>query len=222
MDDITEIALESPHRLLLCVSTPPCVCVDLLGTGLEAKLCNSHAMQHRVHASVATTVEPMPPRLILALSGGRGERRGSIESSEASLGEAARVANLDQELACAARREAAQVSERRAGYLDQVLELAHCLTLAQLESSDGLGMIVEQTKPQVGRRVVGAAAITSAHGGQPRAHLLGSRQAVTHVVGKLAKQRLGLVQQLLAELDDRPSLLVPQGKKLGGLVWARV
>lgn len=109
MHDVAEIALESPHRFLLGLPAGTRICVDFLGTRVAAKLGDRHAVQHRVDATVPAAVEPVPHRIVLAFTGGRGQRGSPVEASEAALGEPTRIAHLDQELGHAARRETIEI-----------------------------------------------------------------------------------------------------------------
>jgi hypothetical protein len=68
MHDVTEVALERPHRLLLRVTVPARICVDFLGTRVAAKLGHGHEVKDRVDASVAAAVETMSIGFIITLA----------------------------------------------------------------------------------------------------------------------------------------------------------
>jgi hypothetical protein len=93
-------------------------------------------------------------------------------ASEAPFGEPACVANLDQELGHAARRETGQITERGFRGFDQSLKSACHLTLARIELRDGLDVIIEQAKPERRRAVVDAGAVAPVDRGETRTHLL--------------------------------------------------
>ena len=61
-----------------------------------------------------------------------------------------------------------------------------------------------------------------ARGRQAREHCCGVRQLSAELLGEVAEQAFRLAEELLAELDQRPAGLVPQGELLAGVVGAGV
>ena len=129
--------------------------------GLAAQLGDGHAMQAGVDASVATAVEAMADGFVVALGRGGGQRGGAVEAGEAALaGEAARVADLDEQFGFGPCRDPAQLLQGRPGLLREAAQLAGSLAILTVELGDGSGVTVQQPKPQR-RRPVLAGGMTS-------------------------------------------------------------
>ena len=94
-------------------------------------------MQDRVDPPVASPVQPVTEGGSVALGGGSGKRGGAVEASEARrAGEAAGVADLDEQLGVAALRDPAQLREGRAGQGDETAELGGDLGLPPIQLDD--------------------------------------------------------------------------------------
>ena len=91
VDEVAELAFRDSHRLVLGVAGGAGVVVDLAGARLAPGLCDGHAVQTRIDASVAAAVEAMADRFASVLGGRGREWSGSVEASEAALGESERV-----------------------------------------------------------------------------------------------------------------------------------
>ena len=214
------MAFEDAAGFALGVAAGAGVFVERLRARLAAQLGDGHAVQDRVDAAVAAGVVAVADRFAGSFGGRGGQRRGAVEAREAALGEAARVADLDQQLGDRAGRQAAELVQRRAGGCDEQRRAAGDVALGGVEARDLRAVAVEHPQPQRGRRVPAAAAVATLQRGQPRADRLGVGQLVAQLQRQLGEQGLGLVEQVLAALEQRPALPVPEPQQLVLLVGA--
>ena len=160
----------------------------------------------------------MTDRLAGALCGRGGQRRGAVEAREPALGEAAHVADFDQQFGDRPGRQAAELAKRRAALAHALGEVSDDLLLLAIERLDLLVVAVEQLQAQPRRGVVAPAAVATLQGSQSRAHRLRIGQLLAKLQRQLTQQLLGLTDQMLAACEDRAPAVVPQAEQLVALV----
>jgi hypothetical protein len=124
-------------------------------------------VQDRVDSAVAAGVVAVADRFAGTLGGRGGQWRGGVEAREPALGEAAGVADLDQQLGDWPGIWAAELCERRAARARELAQLRDDLLLLAIKRPDLRPVAVEQCQAQAGRRVMAPPAVTAPQRGEP-------------------------------------------------------
>ena len=164
---------------------------------------DGHAVQDGVDAPVAAPVEAMPGGWAVALGGRRGQGGGAVEAGEAALsGEAPGVAHLDEQFGVGTFRDADKPRQCRAGGVDEASQLGDDLVLPPVELGDVGPVGLEQGETGCGGDVARRGPVQVGKPGQSLPDVGGVGQLGSDLLGQGDQQRLGLVEQVLAALED--------------------